>query len=181
MKKIVLTALAATTAFIAMPAAAQTVTGTVTLTGSVAPKCSVNPGAASTFSASVNFGELSQANGTLRAGLAHSKNTITVQVGTSIAEAERQLILATFAHCGHNKERTAAALGIVGVVVDDEGGVEDVDGVELAGFFFGAFFLMTFSEGSDCVATLAEIFCPPDTKQAPDERSTSPSNPQGRR
>jgi DNA-binding NtrC family response regulator len=38
--------------------------------------------------------------------------TITVQVGTSIAEAERQLILATFAHCGHNKERTAAALGI---------------------------------------------------------------------
>jgi two-component system response regulator AtoC len=39
-------------------------------------------------------------------------NTITVQVGTSIAEAERQLILATFAHCGHNKERTAAALGI---------------------------------------------------------------------
>jgi ArsR family transcriptional regulator len=31
------------------------------------------------------------------------------------------------------------------------------------------------------VATLAEIFCPPDTKQAPDERSTSPSNPQGRR
>jgi DNA-binding NtrC family response regulator len=43
---------------------------------------------------------------------AHNPNTITVQVGTSIAEAERQLILATFAHCGHNKERTAAALGI---------------------------------------------------------------------
>jgi two-component system response regulator AtoC len=43
---------------------------------------------------------------------ASSGNTITVQVGTSIAEAERQLILATFAHCGHNKERTAAALGI---------------------------------------------------------------------
>jgi DNA-binding NtrC family response regulator len=41
-----------------------------------------------------------------------SVQTITVQVGTSIAEAERQLILATFAHCGHNKERTAAALGI---------------------------------------------------------------------
>ena len=37
---------------------------------------------------------------------------ITVQVGTSIAQAERQLILATFEHCGHNKERTAAALGI---------------------------------------------------------------------
>ena len=38
--------------------------------------------------------------------------TITVQVGTSIAQAERQLILATFEHCGRNKERTAAALGI---------------------------------------------------------------------
>jgi DNA-binding NtrC family response regulator len=41
-----------------------------------------------------------------------SGQTITVPVGTSIAEAERQLILATFEHCGHNKERTAAALGI---------------------------------------------------------------------
>ena len=41
-----------------------------------------------------------------------SGQTITVQVGTSIAQAERQLILATFEHCGHNKERTAAALGI---------------------------------------------------------------------
>ena len=30
----------------------------------------------------------------------------------ALAEAERQLILATFAHCGRNKERTAAALGI---------------------------------------------------------------------
>jgi DNA-binding NtrC family response regulator len=46
------------------------------------------------------------------ASAAPTGNTITVQVGTSIAEAERQLILATFAHCGHNKERTAAALGI---------------------------------------------------------------------
>lgn len=69
MKKVLLAALAATTAFIAMPASAQTVTGTVTLTGSVAPKCFVLPGAASTFSDSVNFGELAAANGTLRAGL----------------------------------------------------------------------------------------------------------------
>jgi DNA-binding NtrC family response regulator len=37
---------------------------------------------------------------------------IVVPVGTSIAQAERQLILATFAHCGHNKERTAAVLGV---------------------------------------------------------------------
>jgi DNA-binding NtrC family response regulator len=38
--------------------------------------------------------------------------SIVVPVGTSIAQAERQLILATFAHFGHNKERTAAALGV---------------------------------------------------------------------
>lgn len=70
MKKIALAALAATTAFIAMPAAAQTVTGTVTITGSVAPKCSVTPGNGNTFARTVAFGELSQANGTLRTGLA---------------------------------------------------------------------------------------------------------------
>ena len=70
MKKIVLTALAATTALIATPAAAQqSVTGTVTLTGSVAPKCFVLPGAGTTFSDSVNFGELAAADGTLRTGL----------------------------------------------------------------------------------------------------------------
>jgi two-component system, NtrC family, response regulator AtoC len=46
------------------------------------------------------------------AASAETGQTITVQVGTSIAQAERQLILATFEHCGHNKERTAAALGI---------------------------------------------------------------------
>jgi two-component system response regulator AtoC len=38
--------------------------------------------------------------------------SIVVPIGTSIAQAERQLILATFAHCGHNKERTAAVLGV---------------------------------------------------------------------
>jgi two-component system response regulator AtoC len=38
--------------------------------------------------------------------------SITVPVGSSIAQAERQLILATFAHCGQNKERTAAVLGV---------------------------------------------------------------------
>ena len=69
MKKIVLAALAASAAFIAMPAAAQTVTGTVNLTGSVAPKCFVLPGNGSTFTGSVNFGELAAADGTLRTGL----------------------------------------------------------------------------------------------------------------
>jgi hypothetical protein len=70
MKKIVLAALAATTALIATPAAAQqSVTGTVTLTGSVAPKCFVLPGAGTTFSDSVAFGELAANDGTLRTGL----------------------------------------------------------------------------------------------------------------
>lgn len=75
MKKFALLALGASTAFIAMPAAAQTVTGTVTLTGSVAPKCFVLPGAGSTFSDSVNFGELAAADGTLRTGLATDFDT----------------------------------------------------------------------------------------------------------
>ena len=43
---------------------------------------------------------------------AGSSDAITVSVGSSIAQAERQLILATFAHCGRNKERTAAVLGV---------------------------------------------------------------------
>jgi len=37
---------------------------------------------------------------------------VTLPVGWSMAQAERQLILATFAHCERHKERTAAMLGI---------------------------------------------------------------------
>jgi two-component system response regulator AtoC len=37
---------------------------------------------------------------------------ISMPVGTSIAQAERQLILATLEHYGNHKERTAAALGV---------------------------------------------------------------------
>ncbi|HWI81861.1 sigma-54 dependent transcriptional regulator [Ramlibacter sp.] len=37
---------------------------------------------------------------------------LRVPVGTPLAAAERQLILATLEHCGHQKERTAAALGV---------------------------------------------------------------------
>jgi hypothetical protein len=51
---------------IAAPAMAQTVTGTVTITGSVAPKCFVDPGAGSTFGATVQLNELAKADGTLR-------------------------------------------------------------------------------------------------------------------
>ena len=63
--------LAAPLALIAVPAAAQSsVTGTIDMTGTVAAKCFVVPGNGSTFSDSVNFLALDQANGTLRTGLA---------------------------------------------------------------------------------------------------------------
>jgi hypothetical protein len=69
MKKIALLAMAAAATF-ATPAAAQTVTGTITLTGVVGPKCFVVPGNGSTFSDSVDFLALDAADGTLRSGLA---------------------------------------------------------------------------------------------------------------
>jgi DNA-binding NtrC family response regulator len=37
---------------------------------------------------------------------------LSIRIGTSLADAERELILATLAHCGGHKERTAAMLGI---------------------------------------------------------------------
>jgi DNA-binding NtrC family response regulator len=39
-------------------------------------------------------------------------NTLEVAVGTPLAAVERQVILATLEHYGHQKERTAAALGV---------------------------------------------------------------------
>lgn len=69
MNKILLTALAASTALIAMPAAAQTVSGDVTITGSVAPKCLVVTGgtpSGSTFAGTIALGELAGADGRLR-------------------------------------------------------------------------------------------------------------------
>lgn len=70
MKKIALVAMAAM-AMTATPAMAQqVVTGTITLTGVVGPKCFVDPGAGATFSDSVNFMQLDAADGTLRPGLA---------------------------------------------------------------------------------------------------------------
>jgi two-component system response regulator AtoC len=38
--------------------------------------------------------------------------SITIKLGTSMADAERQLILATLAHFNNHKERTAASLGV---------------------------------------------------------------------
>lgn len=66
----------AASAVIASPAAAQTVTGTVDITGTVAPKCIVVPGAGSTFGTTVALGELAQADGTLRTDLATDFSSI---------------------------------------------------------------------------------------------------------
>lgn len=74
MKKIVLAALAATTAVLATPAAAQ-VTGTVDVTGTVSNRCSVVlPGGASsaTFTGTIALGALDDADGTLRDNLQSS-------------------------------------------------------------------------------------------------------------
>jgi DNA-binding NtrC family response regulator len=38
--------------------------------------------------------------------------TVTLRVGTTLAEADRLLTLATLEHLGRHKEKTAAALGI---------------------------------------------------------------------
>lgn len=73
MKKLLI--LAAPLAVFATPAMAQSVNGTITLNGSVASKCFVDPGNGNTFSATVNFGELAQANGTLRTDLATAFGT----------------------------------------------------------------------------------------------------------
>ena len=46
------------------------------------------------------------------AAAAHGGPSVTIPIGTSMAEAERQLILATLEHFNQQKERTAAALGV---------------------------------------------------------------------
>lgn len=66
MKKIALIAMTAAAA-IATPAMAQDVTGTINITGTVAPKCFViGEAVGSTFTANVPMGELAQADGTLK-------------------------------------------------------------------------------------------------------------------
>jgi hypothetical protein len=67
MKKILMIGAAVASA-LAVPAGAQTVTGTINITGQVTSKCAVVGGAStSTFTDNVNLGELAQANGTLEA------------------------------------------------------------------------------------------------------------------
>ncbi len=59
---------------LAAPAAAQNVTGTVNITGSVAGKCLVVPGSGSTFGTTVALGELADATGKLRTNIATDFN-----------------------------------------------------------------------------------------------------------
>ncbi len=108
MKKIALLA-AASVALFAQPASAQTVTGTITLTGSVAPKCLVVPGNGDTFSDSVDFGELAAADGTLRTGLdtefdstVKSFRVVCTSAAPTIAIDAEPLATATAAAAGYD-------------------------------------------------------------------------------
>jgi hypothetical protein len=74
MNKFALAALAAAAAVAAFPAAAQTTTGTVNITGTVAGRCSViNSGVAQqSFTGSIDLGRLDADDGTLRSALVSS-------------------------------------------------------------------------------------------------------------
>ena len=70
MKRTLLIATAVAGLAFSAPAFAQSVTGTVGLTGSVAARCTViTGGTGSTFGGTIALGELSQSNGTLRSDL----------------------------------------------------------------------------------------------------------------
>lgn len=79
MKKIALIVMTAAAA-IATPAMAQNATGTINITGNVAPKCFVLNGstASSTFGTTVALGELAQADGTLKPSADLSAQFLTV-------------------------------------------------------------------------------------------------------
>jgi type 1 fimbria pilin len=81
MNKILLTALAAASALaIATPAAAQSVTGIVNITGNVDAKCIVvedgSPAGSDAFGGTVALGELAQANGLMATDLATRFNAV---------------------------------------------------------------------------------------------------------
>lgn len=117
MKKIALIALAASAA-IATPAAAQTVTGTINITGSVAPKCLVVPGNGSTFGGTVAMGELAQANGTL-------KPTATLE--TTFAAAGAAVLTAQVVCTSANPEVSVTSEPLANVAVADAGYDNSID------------------------------------------------------
>ena len=85
MKKIAFALLMSASAIVATPAAAQSVTGTVNVTGTVASRCSVIEAnlEKATFSGTIDLGRLDAANGTLRSELTSS---------TSIAPADAKKV-----------------------------------------------------------------------------------------
>ncbi len=76
MKKLLGLSVAASLLTMANPAFAQDVTGTVNITGTVAPKCIVVPGAANSFETNVALGELAEADGRLATDLATRFTTV---------------------------------------------------------------------------------------------------------
>lgn len=60
-----------------------------------------------------HFGHLWGKNAPMWTGMpASAVESITLPMGTSLAQAEGLLMLATLRRCNHHKERTAATLGI---------------------------------------------------------------------
>ncbi|HEY0877321.1 MAG TPA: helix-turn-helix domain-containing protein, partial [Zeimonas sp.] len=71
------------------------------------------PGAPSAVSpAAASSAPLAAAGALNHVGRNDARLPLDIGVGTSIAEAERMLILATVEHCGGHRERAAAMLGI---------------------------------------------------------------------
>lgn len=79
--------LAASACMFATPALAQNATGTVIINGSVSNKCAVitGGGTSQTWGTTVNLGELSQSNGTLRTSSSLTNDFNTVAAGAQNA------------------------------------------------------------------------------------------------
>ncbi|HET9428162.1 MAG TPA: hypothetical protein VFO69_07370 [Allosphingosinicella sp.] len=88
MKKFVFAALAASTALIAVPASAQqSVSGDITITGSVGEKCLVVTGGApsgTSFSGTIALGELSDATGKLRSDVEATFDTAAAALAIQV-------------------------------------------------------------------------------------------------
>lgn len=80
--------LATAACMFATPALAQDATGTVVINGSVANKCAVitGSGTSATWGTTVNLGELSQSNGTLRSTASLTNDFNTIAAGAQNAQ-----------------------------------------------------------------------------------------------
>lgn len=119
MKKIALLALAASTAALATPVMAQTVTGTINITGSVANKCSVVNGSdtSNSWGTSIDMGELSGADGTLLSSSTLSSTFNTLAGANRIARVVCSTLNPTIAvNADPLVNSTAAVTGYVNTV-----------------------------------------------------------------